>query len=36
MLEMNIKAFESLLLRARQALRAALARQGLLSMGDVM
>lgn len=36
MLEMNIKAFESLLLRARQALRAALARQGLISMGDVM
>ncbi len=35
-LEMNVKAFESLLLRARQALRAALARQGLLSLGDVM
>ncbi|MES2097283.1 MAG: sigma-70 family RNA polymerase sigma factor [Pseudomonadota bacterium] len=32
-LEMNIKAFESLLLRARSAMRAALAARGLTSLG---
>jgi DNA-directed RNA polymerase specialized sigma24 family protein len=35
MLEMNIKAFESLLFRARAALRDSLATAGLVSMGDV-
>lgn len=33
-LDMNIKAFESLLLRARSALRRALAKQGLLGEGN--
>jgi RNA polymerase sigma factor (sigma-70 family) len=35
MLEMNIKAFESLLFRARAALRDSLAAAGLVSMGDM-
>jgi RNA polymerase sigma factor (sigma-70 family) len=35
-LEMNIKAFESLLLRARTALRGLLTAQGLVSVGDAL
>jgi RNA polymerase sigma-70 factor (ECF subfamily) len=35
-LEMNIKAFESLLLRARTALRGLLAEDGLVSAGDAL
>ncbi len=35
MLDMNIKAFESLLLRARQSLRAAFQQAGLTSVGDL-
>ncbi len=34
-LDMNVKAFESLLLRARQALRAALTQHGALTVDDV-
>ncbi len=36
MLEMNIKAFESLLLRARQSLRAAFATAGFTSIGELV
>ncbi len=36
MLDMNVKAFESLLLRARAALRTLLTNQGLVSAGDVL
>ena len=35
-LDLNIKAFESLLLRARRALRELLAARGLVSTGDMM
>lgn len=35
-LDMNIKAFESLLLRARTALRASLSKQGLLGEGETI
>jgi RNA polymerase sigma factor (sigma-70 family) len=35
-LDLNIKAFESLLLRARRALRESLVQRGLVSTGDLM